>query len=105
MIKCHICDKDGHLGTLDHRGKRVIQYFVCKKFVEMKPLDRFKLLQEKGLCSQCLNPGELQGNGWHKDGKRYNKYACKHSDHTRYTRKKHVLFVDIMRRTPRVRNC
>ena len=38
-----------------------------------------------------LNPGELQGNGWHKDGKCYNKYACKHSDHTRYTRKKHVF--------------
>ena len=32
-IKCHICDKDDHLGTLDHRGKRVIQYFVCKSFV------------------------------------------------------------------------
>ena len=89
-IKCYICDKDDHLGTLDHRGKRVIQYFVCKKFVEMKPLDRYKLLQEKGLCSQCLNPGELQGNGWHKDGKCYNKYVCKHSDHLRYTRKKHV---------------
>ena len=71
----------------------------------MKPLDRFKLLQEKGLCSQCLNPGELQGNGWHKDGKCCNKYACKHSDHTRYTRKNMCLFVDIMRRTPRVRNC
>ena len=43
-IKCHICDKDDHLGTLDHRGKRVIQYFLCKTFVEVKPLDRFKLL-------------------------------------------------------------
>ena len=29
-IKCHICDKDDYLGTLDHRGKRVIQYFVYK---------------------------------------------------------------------------
>ena len=27
-LKCHICDEDNHVSTIDFRGKRTIQYFV-----------------------------------------------------------------------------
>ncbi len=90
-LKCHICGKDDHIETLDYRKKPVIEYFVCKTFVEMRPIETFQILKQKGLCWQCLNPGELCSKWKHKDGKCYNKYVCNHPDHERHSIKKHVF--------------
>ena len=60
----------------------------------MKPIERFKVLRDKGLCWQCLNSGELKDNGRHKDGKCYDKFVCQHSDHLKYDRKKHIFVCD-----------
>ena len=90
-LKCHLCGHLDHTVTRDHFGKRVVQYFACKLFVEMSCKDRFKLLQEKGLCPQCLSPGTTTDHGKHKEGTCFSKFACKHSSHSRFPRKKHVL--------------
>ena len=63
---CFLCGESGHPIVRDHRGKKVIQYFCCKKFAEMSPGDRYKLLREKGLCHQCLAPGAPVDVGKHK---------------------------------------
>ena len=90
-LKCHLCGKTDHPVTRDHFGKQVVQYFACKLFVEMSCKDRFKLLQEKGLCFQCLSPGTTVDHGKHKDGTCFSKFACKHQSHSKFPRKKHVL--------------
>ena len=90
-LKCHLCGHLDHSVTRDHFGKRVVQYFACKVFAEMSCKDRFKLLQEKGLCYQCLSPGTTVDHGKHKDGTCFSKFACKHPSHARFPRKKHVL--------------
>ena len=32
-LKCHLCDRSDHVSTLDFRGKNVIEYYACEKFV------------------------------------------------------------------------
>ena len=60
----------------------------------MKPIERFKVLQDERLCWQCLNPGELKDSGRHTDGRCYSRYVCQHSDHSKYTRRKHIFVCD-----------
>ena len=55
--KCHICDKLGHAVVTNCKGRDDVPYFACKKFVEMTNEDRWKILFEKRLCAQCLEPG------------------------------------------------
>ena len=69
VLKCHLCDKTDHVSTVDFRGKKVIEYFACEKFAKMTPKERFELLQQKGFCRQCLNPGVKENTGFHKDSK------------------------------------
>ena len=46
--KCYFCDEtDDHIVTADPRGTEIIQYFACKKFVEMTPKQRFQELRKK----------------------------------------------------------
>ena len=89
--KCFICGEDDHFVTTGPDSKKLIQYFVCKKFVDMSPAERFAELRSKGLCFQCLFPGARQNSGRHKDGKCQHDFCCKHPAHDRYKRKLHVL--------------
>ena len=88
---CSICGEYGHVETNGPSGMKLIQYFVCKKFVEMSPEDRFQTLKSKGLCTQCLFPGAKWNKGKHKEGKCQRDYACQHPSHKRFPSKKHVL--------------
>ena len=54
---CHICDKYGHAVTTNCIGQKGIPYFTWKTFIEMTTDDRRKVLFEKKLCAQCLEPG------------------------------------------------
>ena len=92
-LVCEICDKEGHTETDGPvKGTKIVQYFMCQKFVEMTPHQRFAVLREKGLCFQCLLPGaKTTVPGKHKDGNCQRNYVCKHSSHDRFNRKKHVL--------------
>ena len=87
---CLLCGEEGHLLTRNHNFKKVIQYWSCKKFVEMSPAERFKLLKEKGLCHQCLSPGAPLDTAKHR-ADCFSKFCCKHSSHDKHVKKKHVL--------------
>ena len=88
---CHFCNELGHVQTSGPRGSSLIQYFVCKKFVEMNPSQRFRELRSKGLCFQCLYPGAHQKDGKHSDGTCQRDFTCKNSSHDKYPCKKHIL--------------
>ena len=81
-VKCYICGKDDHVTTVTSKGKRLVNYIACEKFVKMKPSERFNELISKNLCFQCLDPGF---KGRH-DGMCYNQYACKHEGHRKFIR-------------------
>ena len=86
--KCVLCDETDHVPTKTMNGRIVVNYFACQKFAEfMSPLERLKLLQDKGLCYQCLNPGAKLG---HK-GNCYNKFNCPHDSHKNQDHGYHVL--------------
>jgi len=97
-ISCSICGSpegsSEHVSTQGPGGSRIIQYYTCKKFVELTPLGRLSLLKEKGYCFQCLFPGAASGSGKHKEGKCQHDYVCPHAAHQRYQVKKHILCCD-----------
>ena len=39
-----------HFATNGPKGRKIVQYFACQKFVEMAPKDRFQELKNKGHC-------------------------------------------------------
>ena len=88
---CSFCNEEGHIKTKGPGGKMLIQYFSCKKFAEMNPLQRYQELRRKGLCYQCLYPGAIHSDGKHSTGGCQREFSCKHSAHDKYDRKKHVL--------------
>ena len=46
--KCYFCDEtDDHIAAAAPKGREIIQYFTCKKFVEMTPKERFQELRRK----------------------------------------------------------
>ena len=89
--RCHFCGESGHIKTDGPGGGKLIQYFSCKKFAEMKPNQRFLELRSKGLCFQCLFPGAHHDTGKHKDGSCQIEFACKHHSHRNFPSTKHVL--------------
>ena len=88
---CLVCGENDHIQTNGPRGSKIVQYFACKFFAEMKPVERFKFLKTKGYCVQCLFPGAVQTQGKHKEGKCQRDYVCKNEAHERFQTKKHVL--------------
>ena len=90
-LLCCICGEDGHVATVGPGYSKIIQYFACKRFVEMTPDERFMELKTKRLCFQCLLPGASSYDGKHREGKCQRDFVCKHPSHQRYPRKKHVL--------------
>ena len=89
--KCFICDSTDHVLTSGPQGSKIVQYFVCKKFVDMTPSNRFAELKRKNLCYQCLFPGAQLSTGKHREGKCQRDFSCPHESHDTYTVKKHVL--------------
>ena len=85
--KCSFCDEDGHYQT----KTGLIQYYACKKFVDMAPFERFKELRKRNLCYVCLFPGAEQNTGKHVNGACKTEFSCKHPAHNAFDRKKHVL--------------
>ena len=90
-IKCSFCGEFGHYETKLNDGSTMIQYYACKKFTEMNPLERFKELRKHGFCYQCLFPGAAQNTGKHANRTCQNDFTCKHPSHDRYDMRKHVL--------------
>ena len=90
-LKCHFCDSTDHVPTSGPQGIKLIQYFVCKKFVEMTPEQRLTELKRRNLCHQCLFPGAQISTGKHRDGRCQKDFCCKHPSHQTYDVKKHVL--------------
>ena len=70
---CSFCGGSGHVMTNGPGFTKVIQYFACKKFVDMTPAERFKEIRKKGFCFQCLLPGAPLK---HKDGKCQTDFVC-----------------------------
>ena len=90
--KCYFCDEtDDHIAIAGPRRTEIIQYFSCKKFVEMTPKERFQELRRKRYCFQFLFPGASQSTGKHSDGKCRRDFICKNVSHDKYPTKKHVL--------------
>ena len=90
-MECYICGKDDHAISISPNGFKSVQYFSCKKFVEKSPHDRLKLLDDKNLCRQCLNPGVTRG---HTQRKCYDWYTCKDLSHLKCDLGYHVLVCD-----------
>ncbi len=90
-VRCSFCNEIGHVTTNGARGTKLIQYYACKKFVEMRPAQRFQELCAKGLCHQCLYPGAKKRDGRHATGECQKTYCCKHESHANFPCKKHVL--------------
>ena len=90
-IKCSFCGEMGHYETKTYDGSSLVQYYACKKFVEMNPLERYKELRKLGLCYQCLFPGAIQNKGKHANGMCQIDFTCQHPSHDRYSMKRHVL--------------
>ena len=90
--KCFFCDEsEDHVATNGPRGTKIVQYFACRKSVEMSPNERFKELRSRGYCFQCLFPGAGENKGKHNNGMCQRDFICKHKSHDRFPRKKHVL--------------
>ena len=81
------CDKDDHVSVITKKGKELIHYFSCEKFIMMKPEKKFQVLKDKNLCFQCLYPGAKKNH----EGICHDQYACKHNSHKRFDKSKHVL--------------
>ena len=52
---------------------------------------RFVELQKKSFCFQWLYPGTYKNCGKHKDGYSLQDFVCRHPNHDKFARKKHVL--------------
>ncbi|XP_066924707.1 uncharacterized protein [Clytia hemisphaerica] len=88
---CYICGATDHTQTNGPSGTKLVQYFSCKVFVEMTPAERFKTLQQKNLCYQCLFPGARRDQGKHKEGQCQQTFICQHPYHQPFKPRKHIL--------------
>ena len=103
-LECSLCGKSDHAVTRNFFGKQVVQYFSCKLFVDKSCHERYELVRDKGLCYQCLYPGQSVEHGKHKTGSCYSKFACKHQSHDGHSRKKHVLLCEKHKDDPKNRS-
>ena len=94
ITTCFVCGATDHTQTNGPNGTKLVQYFACKKFVDMSPADRFQFLRTNGFCFQCLYPGAKVNQGKHRDGKCQHQFTCKNQSHNKFPTKKHVLVCD-----------
>ena len=86
-LLCHICGQAGHIVSVDRAGKKHVDYYSCKIFVDMSGLERQDQLRSKNLCLQCLLPG-AKADSNHKC---FIKYRCPNTYHNQYPKGIHVL--------------
>ena len=60
-LKCHFCGEGQHAVVTTSKGKKIIPYYVCEKFVALSPSERYSKLKSKNLCTTCLLPGAVKG--------------------------------------------
>ena len=103
-LLCSICDSpdgsDEHVSTNGPGQSKLLQYFTCKRFTELKPSARLALLKSKGFCFQCLYPGADATTGRHKNGQCQRDYTCPHQSHHRWQVRKHVLVCEEHKNSP-----
>ena len=97
VAKCVLCSETDHVINVTKKGKSVVTYFACLRFVEMQPRGRLNELKNKGLCFQCLNPGLKIGH----NGFCFNKFNCPHSSHKKFDIGYQVLFCDSHKGDPK----
>ena len=84
---CHICGKTDHVVSTDQNGKNHVDYFSCPIFASMTCEKRRQELQKKGLCFQCLKPGQK-----HRDSHNCpKKYSCPDPSHGSHPKNLHIL--------------
>ena len=89
VSKCHFCGEGGHTVVVTSKGKSIIPYYVCKKFVELSPSGRYEKLKSLNLCTTCLLPGAVK-NSSHKCF--YTNFCCQHTHSS--SEKIHVLLCE-----------
>lgn len=91
---CVICGANDHVPTNGPKNSKLIQYFSCKKFVDMTATQRLKFLNDNSLCRQCLYPGAKINTVKDSEGRCQHRFICQHPSHANETTKKHVLVCD-----------
>ena len=86
-LPCHLCGETNHVISIDHFGKKSVDYFSCKKFVEMSPKDRLAELTKHKYCLQCLRPGMKHD----QNHKCYVAYVCPDPSHASHPKGLYVL--------------
>ena len=89
MSKCHFCGESGHTVVITSKGKSIIPYYVCKKFIELSSSGRYEKLKTLNLCTTCLLPGAVK-NSSHKCF--YTNFCCQHTHSS--SEKIHVLLCE-----------
>ena len=93
---CKICGKKDHKSYVSpFSGRRKASYLACDKFLRMSPLERGKVLDDKGLCRQCLCPGAKKGHPYFCN----KTYICANPSHDS-SEGYHVLVCDKHKDTP-----
>ena len=84
---CHICNKCGHVVTTNSIGRPDVQYYECKKFVEMTSEDQKRILFNRIFYAQCVEAGM-------QFGEKYNcsrEFVCPDNYHKTFQSGLHVL--------------
>ena len=90
LLSCHLCGKTDHVLSSDKGGKKHVDYFSCKKFVEGSCKERLDLVKKKGFCLQCLTPG-MKSSDKHFC---HTKFACKDPFHGNFDKSLHILLCE-----------
>ena len=93
--KCHICGEDGHTLITTSRGKVIVPYYVCEKFVKMSAVERLSFLVSKKLCTVCLYPGAVNDE---KHRCFFTNFCCPSHDKND---KIHVLLCELHKSDPK----
>ena len=85
-LPCHVCGQTGHVISVV-RGQRAVDYYSCKKFVDMTCEERKDFLIKKKFCLQCMLPGIVHDSN-HRCFTRYN---CPDPYHKKWSKGMHIL--------------
>ena len=96
-LPCHICNQTDHVISTDFFGKNSVDYFSCKKFVDMSPKNRCAELVKHNFCLQCLRPGMKNDDDKHRC---YVSYVCPDPSHASNPKGMHVLICETHKNNP-----
>ena len=76
--------------------EKYVDYFSCPIFASMSCEKRRQELQKKGLCFQCLKPGQK-----HRDSHNCTKkYSCTDPSHASFQKNLHILVCEKHKAVP-----